>query len=356
MNAIYNSAELLGDSLNRFMQVQKDWAHNPATAETLSSLEADIKEDLDAVETILLSSRHQKRIADDVLHISKISGNLVQLVQNDWQPEEAVKQTLKMFNLEIQAKSISMQYERDPSLDMIGDTVIGDEGRFTQVCVNLLSNAIKFLENVSSKNIRICVGATPVLDDNTLQQLHEPDAYALDDLTPLCAKYRTAWPADAGNQDIFLHFSILDSGPGMSPEEQGRIFRRYAQASPKTYREFGGVGLGLWISRRLVELHGGAVTLQSNKGVGTVFRLYIRVGRKNAPAPIFSPALEATTPTPYSVPSVSLATALSPSTDVRTVSAPAPASQPSTPPLNLLTSVTQTKVEGRKPRILVVEG
>ena len=105
-------------------------------------MQADIQEDLEAVETILLSSRHQKRIADDVLHISKISGNLVQLVQCEWQPEVAVRNTLKMFNLEILAKSINLTFERDKSFDFLGDTVIGDEGRFTQVCVNLLSNAI----------------------------------------------------------------------------------------------------------------------------------------------------------------------------------------------------------------------
>ena len=143
LNAIYNSAELLGESLNRFVQLQKEWARKPELQSLLEPLQADIQEDLEAVETILLSSQHQKRIADDVLHISKISGNLVQLVQNDWQPEVAVKNTLKMFNLEILAKSIKVIFERDASLDYLGDTVIGDEGRFTQVCVNLLSNSLR---------------------------------------------------------------------------------------------------------------------------------------------------------------------------------------------------------------------
>lgn len=94
-------------------------------------MESEIKEDLEAVDTILLSSRHQKRIADDVLHVSKISGGLVQIVHNEWVPEEAINHTLKMFNLEVQAKSIKVVYERDPSLDVLGNTVTGDEGRFT---------------------------------------------------------------------------------------------------------------------------------------------------------------------------------------------------------------------------------
>lgn len=69
----------------------------------------------------------------DVLHISKISGNLVQLVAAEWEPIACLKNTLKMFNLEVSAKSIDLKLECDPSMTMLGTTVIGDEGRFTQV-------------------------------------------------------------------------------------------------------------------------------------------------------------------------------------------------------------------------------
>ena len=148
----------------------------------------------------------------------------------------------------------------------------------------------------------------------------------MDDLNPLSKPYQKEWPA-SDSTEALLHFAIQDTGPGMSPEEQGRIFRRYAQASPKTYKEFGGVGLGLWISRRLVELHGGAVGLQSVKGVGTVFRLYIKVGRKPPPR---RPSLDVHCADPKALSSLSPVSAR---------------------------SVTPAKVvAGRKPRIMVVEG
>lgn len=283
-----------------------------------------------------------------MLHISKISGNLVQLVHVDWQPELAIQNTLKMYTLEVQAKHIQLSYERDPSLDFLEDTVVGDEGRFVQCALvrttistslllpsvgnidsngllsqNLLSNALKFVEAASIKKIRVRLGASPVLPDSTLQQLFDHEALALDDLTPLCTPYQKPWPAeDASSSDALLHFSIMDTGPGMSMEEQGRIFKRYAQASPKTYKSFGGVGLGLWISRRLIELHGGAVSLQSEEGVGTIFRLYIKVQKKSTTS-LLSPTGERT-----------------PMGEV--------------PPR--LPEPEKTKIEGRKPRVLAVEG
>jgi signal transduction histidine kinase len=69
LNAISNSAELLAESLNRFVSRQLEWKKDPVLAQALSSLEADMQEDLEAVETILLSSRHQKRIADGKLFL-----------------------------------------------------------------------------------------------------------------------------------------------------------------------------------------------------------------------------------------------------------------------------------------------
>ena len=248
LNAIYNSAELLGDSLRRMTQLGQS---QPELQAVFVPLEADLKEDIDAVETILLSSRHQKRIADDVLHISKIAGNLVQLVAADWQPEATLRNTLKMFQLESAAKSISLTYEIDPSFAVAGSTVVGDEGRFTQVVVNLLSNAIKFVDSTETKVVRLRLGATPILEASILQQLFEAERFQLDDITPLCRQYGQVWSdGQLASQDCLLHVAIYDSGPGMSAEEQAKIFRRYAQASPKTYRAFGGVGLGLWISRK----------------------------------------------------------------------------------------------------------
>lgn len=134
--------------------------------------------------------------------------------------------------------------------------------------------------------MRIRVGATPLLEPEELRKIFNTEALQLDNLLPLCEPYSRSWGDKGDEQEALLHCSFLDSGPGISKEEQGRIFLRFAQASPKTFGEFGGFGLGLWISKRLVELHGGAVALQSIEGVGTIFRLYIKVQRPKRAAGI----------------------------------------------------------------------
>jgi hypothetical protein len=113
-----------------------------------------------------------------------------------------------------------------------------------------------------------------------------------DDLTPMC---RTS-SGDAHASHIRIYVAIVDSGHGMTEPEQERVFQRFAQASLRTYGEFGGSGLGLvsaqcnmgvheltdgdqYVSRMLVELHGGRIHLQSTRGVGTVLRFFIVVER-----------------------------------------------------------------------------
>jgi CheY-like chemotaxis protein len=114
------------------------------------------------------------------------------------------------------------------------------------------------------------------------------------DLLPMC---RDVTP-DPKAQDLYIYAAVADSGHGMTPEEQDRVFQRFAQASPRTYGEFGGHGLGLFVScvrrprarrarplidirnsKMLVELHGGRIQLQSTQGAGTVLRFFIRVRR-----------------------------------------------------------------------------
>lgn len=82
---------------------------------------------------------------------------------------------------------------------------------------------------------------------------------------------------------VFIHVSISDTGMGMTPAEQTQLFRRFAQASHITYSEFGGSGLGLYISKQLVELHGGSITVSSQKDGGTTFKFMIRCERSHGP-------------------------------------------------------------------------
>jgi hypothetical protein len=126
-----------------------------------------------------------------------------------------------------------------------------------------------------------------------------------DDLLPMCRDI----PPDTQGHDLYIYVAVADTGHGMTPEEQNRVFQRFAQASPRTYGDFGGHGLGLFVSyvgrscaartpvdrsrysKMLVELHGGRIQLQSTQGTGTVLRFFIRVQRATTTSPPALPEL-----------------------------------------------------------------
>jgi signal transduction histidine kinase len=101
-------------------------------------------------------------------------------------------------------------------------------------CVNLLSNAIKFTENMPTRKIRVRLGATKVTDG--LASTPSSNC-GIGDLLPACifANY-CAFDEAVEGTPVLLHVAVSDTGHGMTTEEQGRMFRRFAQASPKTYR------------------------------------------------------------------------------------------------------------------------
>lgn len=89
---------------------------------------------------------------------------------------------------------------------------------------------------------------------------------------------------DWGNgEEIFLEFAVQDTGRGLSPEELKVLFQRFQQASPRTHVQYGGSGLGLFISRELTELQGGEIGVSSESGKGSTFAFYIKCRRSKEP-------------------------------------------------------------------------
>ncbi|KAF1931672.1 uncharacterized protein M421DRAFT_56134 [Didymella exigua CBS 183.55] len=230
-----------------------------------------LHESLDLATTITYCANHQKRIVDDILTLSKLDARLVQIYPESINPIKLYREIIGLFGPEIRASGMNTNF-------MIGTgynglelkQVMMDPSRVTQVVINLLSNAIKFTKKGKQRNLEMTLDA----------HLEEPANKPMDiRYVPSGVRHNnpTDQPEWGQGKAIYLSFSVKDSGVGMTPEESGKLFQKFSQASPRTHTQFGGSGLGLYISRNLAELHGGRIGLSSQAGFGSKFEFYIKV-------------------------------------------------------------------------------
>ena len=188
------------------------------------------------------ASRLLLALINDVLDFSKIEAGSMTLEQTPLRLEEVVSQALSLVRQSAQAKRIELVCEyADPSLLAAHGTRRGDALRLTQVLTNLLSNAVKFT----------LAGQVRLVVDSTVLQTDQGDAL----------------PA--------LVFHVIDTGIGMTPQQQAGLFKEFVQADETTTRRFGGTGLGLAIAHRFVMLMGGQIEVDSQPGVGSRFSVRI---------------------------------------------------------------------------------
>lgn len=171
-------------------------------------------------------------VINDVLEISKIEAGHLDIERHEFILHEMVQRTVAMFEADAAKKELVVNCILS---DDVPDKVFGDPTRIRQVLTNLISNAIKF----------------------TMK----------------------------GNIDVLLSmaegevmFSVRDHGIGIPPEKLGAIFESFTQADSSTSRKYGGTGLGLPISRKLVKMMGGELSVESTVGIGSNFTFYVRLG------------------------------------------------------------------------------
>ena len=172
-------------------------------------------------------------ILNDILDLSKIEAGRLDLETAPLDLGELVSLVCGLWSEAAAAKGLPLVVEIDPALP---SAVSGDPTRLRQILQNLLSNALKFTE---SGEVRVAVSVQP-----------------------------------SSRADLVgVEITVADTGLGMSRDQQARLFQPFVQAEASTARRFGGAGLGLAICRRLVDLMGGQITLESAPGRGSVFRV-----------------------------------------------------------------------------------
>jgi signal transduction histidine kinase len=192
-------------------------------------------EQRDFMETIRTSGESLLSIINDILDFSKIESGKLDLEEHPFDVRGCVEDSIELLATQAGEKKLDLAYDLD---DSVPQTVVGDVTRLRQILVNLVGNAIKF------------TAAGEVIVNVAL--------------------------SERGAQPESLHFSVRDTGIGIPENKRERLFKSFSQVDSSTTRQFGGTGLGLAISKRLAELMGGTVWLESEVGRGSVFHFTIQ--------------------------------------------------------------------------------
>jgi two-component system sensor histidine kinase/response regulator len=188
------------------------------------------KEQRDNLGLVRLSAESLLTVLNDILDFSKIEAGKLEFESIPFDLRESLGEAMQTLSFRAHQKGLELIYEVQPD---VPESLIGDPGRVRQILVNLIGNAVKFTERGE-----ILVSVT--------QQAEESGR-------------------------VCLHMSVTDTGVGIPLDRQKRIFEAFSQADGSTTRKFGGTGLGLTISTRLVELMGGRIWVESESGKGSTF-------------------------------------------------------------------------------------
>ena len=193
------------------------------------------------LEKIQASAKILLGVINDILDFSKIEGGKLQLDSTTFSFHDMLRTVVDLFHSQAEQKGLTFTLEQDGD---IPDALQGDPLRLSQVLLNLCGNALKFTEQGS---VTLRIGME---QDNV--------------------------------GSVRLRFAVEDTGVGMTAEQRARLFQPFVQADISTTRKYGGTGLGLVISKMLVEMMGGTIEVESTPGSGSVFRFTVTIPKAAA--------------------------------------------------------------------------
>ncbi|HRQ75862.1 MAG TPA: ATP-binding protein [Phycisphaerales bacterium] len=196
-------------------------------------------ERLSRVNIIRRNADHLLTIINDILDLSKIEANEMRVESMRCSPGQIISDVVSLMRVRAEEKGISLNVRTD---GLVPETILSDPTRLRQVLTNLIGNAVKFTERGGVE----LVVSTVAAEDNE----GEPG----------------------------LRFDVIDTGIGITPEQMDQLFKPFTQADSSMSRRFGGTGLGLTISRKLAQMLGGTILVESEPGFGSTFSLVVATG------------------------------------------------------------------------------
>lgn len=217
--------------------------------ENLLTMDLSPQDQRQSLQTIKRNAEHLLQILNDILDISRIEAGKLELEKVPCSPIDLVADVRSLMQVRADAKNLKLSVEFE---GLIPNSVISDPLRLRQILINLVNNAIKFSDKGSVR---------------------------------LVSRY------NSNDDRPRLEFDVIDTGIGMTDEQQKSIFQPFSQTDASMTRRFGGTGLGLSIVQRLCEMFEGCVSVQSKHGHGSTFRVSIPI-RFHSDSMLVEPHLE----------------------------------------------------------------
>jgi PAS domain S-box-containing protein len=229
-------------------------------------LDSDLSEQQrDFVQTIQQSGEALLAVINDILDFSKIEAGKLELESRPFNIRDCIESSLDILAHRARSKGLDLGCLIDGHMPTI---LLGDPNRLQQILINLVGNAVKFTET----------GEIMVTVDSRRE---DPDVETDDD------KGRASMAEDKESGLYEIHFSIRDTGIGIPTDRMNRLFMAFSQVDSATSRKYGGTGLGLTISKRLAEMMGGRIWVESEIGKGSTFHFTIKAISEKGVKPIY---------------------------------------------------------------------
>lgn len=223
------------------------------------------------------SGKHLLSLIDDILDLSKIEAGKLTIEQSEFSLRDVINASLVMFR----EKALKHNIKTKAEIGKGAEYLIADERKIKQVIINLLSNGFKFTPDGGAVSVlarKVLSAPSPIPSPlramaHRGEEKHEspipsPHRGVEKNESPLSSPHRGEEEGEGG---FFIEISVEDTGIGISPEDQKKLFQPFQQVETALSKKYPGTGLGLNLSKKIIELHGGKIWVESEVGKGSRF-------------------------------------------------------------------------------------